>query len=228
MSKRSCTAMIAAVLAVVLMISLISCTDDTAKKTGITKITELNVPYEGNSLKITATDFQIKRTKDFLFIDGSTTVSVYFEAENISEGPVALSQDNITVYADDVLLDTDDLRSVLFGELLAGKKSAGYLEFTVPDNTNTVEIAIRESGDLSEDAAYASFVFEVPAVTGSVADEETPSIKDKVDGAVSEVRDFISEHDDFVTDIREFISEHDDFVTDIKDYIGDVVSNIKK
>ncbi|MBQ7828154.1 MAG: hypothetical protein IJ386_07815 [Clostridia bacterium] len=228
MTKKGFTAIIAAIAAVVLMVSLISCNDGDTEKSGVTEITELNVPYEGESLKITATEFQIKRTKDFLFIDGSTTASVHFEAENVANDAFTLSMDNITIYTDDVLLETGDLKSSLFGELLSGKKSAGYLEFAVPDNTNTVEIVIRESTDAEADDSYASFKFEVPAVTGSVEGEDAPDIKDKVDGAVSEVRDFISEHDDFVTDIREFISEHDDFVTDIKDYIDGVVSNIKK
>lgn len=228
MAKKGFTAIIAAIAAVVLMVSLISCNDGDTDKSGVTEITELNVPYEGECLKITATDFQIKRTKDFLFIEGSTAASVHFEAENISDDTFTLSMDNVTVYTDDVLLDTGDVKSALFGELLAGKKSAGYLEFTVPDNTNTVEIVIRESTDGDSDDSYVSFRFEVPAVTGSADGEVLPDIKDKVDGAVSDVRDFISEHDDFVTDIREFISEHDGFVTDIKDYIDGVVSNIRK
>ena len=132
-------------------------------------ITELNSPYYGIDVKITATEIKtiIHPSKDNRVI-----VGVRFIVENISDGNYHFRARGNTSFVDSVIT-SDVAKTSLFsesgepenlqgGELTSGKSSIGYRCVEASIDSNSVEFRFEVNYSQNE---YISFVFEIPLIT---------------------------------------------------------------
>ena len=155
------------------LFSFSACNNATTKE-----IKELNTPYNGSVLKITATEIKaIPKPSE----SDRIIIGVRFIVENISNEDFYLSGKIMSTYVDDVT--TDETGSAYFdkpgesfgGHIASGKRTEGYRCVDVSKDAKFVEFYFRETYSPTKTAV---FIFEVP----SVEQDQNSSIGDSTTG----------------------------------------------
>ena len=126
----------------------------------ITTITELNQPYEGSVLRITATEIETIN-----YPSGGMVVSIKFVVENVSKSESRLIWGNdMEGYIDDVATSQTFIIGYpdLIGQTIApGKRAEGYYCLPCSKDAKIIEVRIR---DAKYSEQFAVFVFDIPPV----------------------------------------------------------------
>ena len=136
-------------------------------------ITELNTPYEGKHLKVTATEIKAVQnpTENHKII-----VSVHFVVENISNENFSYYRGDIKAYVNNTsVIQYTDIESIPgkdlgFASLAPGKHTSGYFCLNIPEDTEVIELYFTEYTNIQTNAI---FKFDVPATQSTESDTAT-------------------------------------------------------
>lgn len=150
-----------------------SCNDKQTSPSSPVMITELNTPYEGKHLKVTATEIKAVQnpTESHKII-----VSVHFVVENISNENFSYHRGDIRAYVNNTsVIQYTDIESILgkdlgFASLAPGKHTSGYFCLNIPEDTEVIELYFTEYTNIQTNAI---FKFDVPATQSTESDTAT-------------------------------------------------------
>ncbi len=131
-----------------------------------TVITELNQPYQGNNIRIIATDIKSINTSSS---NEQIIIGVKLVVENTSDKEEYLGPSLITAYVDDTTTqrissgDFDKDGEGLFGEIAPGKRMTGYYCVNASKNARQIELQISESYFFTNKQKVV-FIFDIPPV----------------------------------------------------------------
>lgn len=126
-------------------------------------ITELNQQYEGEVLKIFASDIQVVSDP---FKNDSVIIGIRFVIENASEKDFFLGPSSFSAYIDDIVTqgqtttNFNEAGEELHGNIAPGKSVAGYYSVNASKSADKVEIRIEEIFERK----YATFIFDIPPI----------------------------------------------------------------
>jgi len=150
-----------------------SCNDEQTSPSSPVMITELNTPYEGKHLKVTATEIKAVQnpTENHKII-----VSVHFVVENISNENFSYYRGDIKAYVNNTsVIQYTDIESIPgkdlgFASLAPGKHTSGYFCLNIPEDTEVIELYFTEYTNIQTNAI---FKFDVPATQSTESDTAT-------------------------------------------------------
>ena len=125
-------------------------------------ITELNQPYNGSVLKITATE--IKAVESPSGTNDEIIIGVKFVVENVSRKEWQQTRQGMTAYVDDVAqpqkYDTKHFSDSLEGRIAPGKFTIGYYCVQASKNAKLIEIHFDEVSNKKT----AIFILDIPSI----------------------------------------------------------------
>jgi len=126
-------------------------------------IMELNQPYEGSALKITATEI---KTAPASYENDKIVIGVKFDIENVSSKDSRFSVSSISPYVDDVAVSNtygSDFGDHLSSATIApGKRALGYFYVKAPKDAEIIELHYRDNYAINGGSAV--FIFDIPPV----------------------------------------------------------------
>lgn len=156
-------------IGILCVIAFFSLWEVSSKKTNNTSslftITELDKPYVGKTIKVTATE--IKTTQNPTLSD-QMFIGVYFTIENICNEEILFRDSDITAYVDNI--STIIYPGGVFGKdlfsttLIPGKQTSGFFCVNAPKNAKIIELYIEEHDNNKK---VAVFTFDIPPIKES-------------------------------------------------------------
>ncbi len=150
-----------------------SCNDEQTSPSSPVMITEINTPYEGKHLKVTATEIKAVQnpTESHKII-----VSVHFVVENISNENFSYYRGDIKAYVNNTsVIQYTDIESIPgkdlgFASLAPGKHTSGYFCLNIPEDAEVIELYFTEYTNIHTNAI---FKLDIPPAESAESDTAT-------------------------------------------------------
>ena len=152
-----------------------SCNDEQTSPSSPVIITEINTPYIGDHLKITATEIKAVQNPTE---SHQISVGIYWIVENISNEEFSYKNGSLVAYVNNESVERDYGYSLFsnfgkelsYASLAPGKHTSGYFCVNIPEDAEIIEIHYTEWMNMQTSAI---FKFDIPPVESAESDTAT-------------------------------------------------------